>query len=126
MGEQTEARLVIKHNRMIGENDKRYRYVESLFIETAEGERFRLPFRKLAGGRAMVEHVRQGGNPYDLRGQHISETVSQLNTLSQFRRAQQGRVYEGSAANLVTETNQYYQQLNQNLKTNKNIIKWHK
>jgi hypothetical protein len=64
----------------------------------------------------MVEHVRQGGNPYDLRGQHISETVSQLNTLSQFRRAQHGRVYEGSAANLVTETNQYYQQLNQNLK----------
>jgi hypothetical protein len=90
--------------------------VESLFIETAEGERFRLPFRKLAGGRAMVEHVRQGGNPYDMRGQHISETVNQLNTLSQFRRAQQGRVYEGSAASLVTETDQYYQRLNHNLK----------
>jgi hypothetical protein len=115
-GEPTDARLMIKHSKPIVEGDKRYRYVESLFIETAEGERFRLPFRKLAGGRAMVEHVRQGGNPYDLRGQHISETVSQLNTLSQFRRAQQGRVYEGSAANLVTETNQYYQQLNQNLK----------
>ena len=115
-GQPTEARLMIKHTRPIAEGDKRYRYVESLFIETVEGERFRLPFRKLAGGRAMVQHVRQGGNPYDLRGQHISETVSQLNTLSQFRRAQQGRVYEGSAAKLVTETNQYYQQLNQNLK----------
>jgi hypothetical protein len=115
-GKPTDARLMIKHSKPISEGDKRYRYVESLFIETALGERFRLPFRKLAGGRAMVEHVRQGGNPYDLRGQHISETVSQLNTLSQFRRAQQGRVYEGSAANLVTETNQYYQQLNQNLK----------
>ena len=115
-GEPTDARLMIKHSKPIVEGDKRYRYVESLFIETAEGERFRLPFRKLAGGRAMVEHVRQGGNPYDPRGQHISETVSQLNTLSQFRRAQQGRVYEGSAANLVTETNQYYQRLNQNLK----------
>ena len=115
-GEPTDARLMIKHSKPILEGDKRYRYVESLFIETALGERFRLPFRKLAGGRAMVEHVRQGGNPYDLRGQHISETVNQLNTLSQFRRAQQGRVYEGSAANLVTETNQYYHQLNQNLK----------
>jgi len=115
-GEPTDARLMIKHSKPISEGDKRYRYVESLFIETALGERFRLPFRKLAGGRAMVEHVRQGGNPYDLRGQHISETVSQLNTLSQFRRAQQGRVYEGSAANLVTETNHYFQQLNQNLK----------
>ena len=115
-GAPTDARLMIKHSKPITEGDKRYRYVESLFIETAEGERFRLPFRKLAGGRAMVEHVRQGGNPYDMRGQHIAETVSQLNTLSQFRRAQQGRVYEGSAASLVTETDQYYQQLNHNLK----------
>jgi len=115
-GEPTQARLMIKHTRPIAEGDKRYRYVESLFIETAEGERFRLPFRKLAGGRAMLEHVRHGGNPYDLRGQHISETVNQLNVLSQFRRAHQGRVFEGVAGELVTETDQYYQRLNHNLK----------
>jgi hypothetical protein len=35
-----KARLVIKHNRVLGEDDKRYRYVESLFIETADQERF--------------------------------------------------------------------------------------
>ena len=115
-GEPTQARLMIKHTRPITEGDKRYRYVESLFIETAEGERFRLPFRKLAGGRAMLEHVRQGGNPYDIRGQHIAETVNQLNVLSQFRRAHQGRVFEGAAGDLVTETDQYYQRLNHNLK----------
>ena len=115
-GQPTEARLMIKHTRSIAEGDKRYRYVESLFIETAEGERFRLPFRKLAGGRAMLEHVRHGGNPYDLRGQHIAETVNQLNVLSQFRRAHQGRVFEGAAGELVTETDQYYQRLNHNLK----------
>ena len=67
MGEQTSARLVIKHNRMLGENDKRYRYVESLFIETTDGERFKLPFTKLAGGRAMLEHVRQG----EIRRAHV-------------------------------------------------------
>lgn len=115
-GAPTDARLMIKHSRPITEGDKRYRYVESLFIETVEGECFRLPFRKLAGGRAMLEHVRQGGKPYDMRGQHIAETVNQINVLSQFRRAHQGRVFEGAAGELVTETNQYYQQLNQNLK----------
>ena len=115
-GKLTDARLMIKHSRPITEGDKRYRYVESLFIETAEGECFRLPFRKLAGGRAMLEHVRQGGNPYDMRGQHIVETVNQINVLSQFRRAHQGRMFEGAAGELVTETNQYYQQLNHNLK----------
>ena len=115
-GQPTEARLMIKHSRPITEGDKRYRYVESLFIETVEGECFRLPFRKLAGGRAMLEHVRQGGKPYDLRGQHIAETVNQINVLSQFRRAHQGRVFEGAAGDLVTETDQYYQRLNHNLK----------
>ena len=115
-GLATEARLMIKHSKVLDENDARFRYVESLFIETALGERFRLPFRKLSGGRAMLEHVRQGGNPYDFRGQHISETVSQITTLGQFRRAHQGRVFEGAAADLITETNEYYHNLNRNLK----------
>ena len=115
-GLATEARLMIKHSKVLDENDARFRYVESLFIETAQGERFRLPFRKLSGGRAMLEHVRQGGNPYDFRGQHISETVSQIITLGQFRRAHQGRVFEGAAADLITETNEYYHNLNRNLK----------
>jgi hypothetical protein len=116
MGEQTEARLVIKHNRMIGENDKRYRYVESLFIETADGERFKLPFVKLVGGRAMLEHVRQGGRPYDIRGQHITETVSEMAVLSRFRRAQQGRMFEGVTQQLVESANVYYEALQSNLK----------
>ena len=116
-GLATEARLMIKHSKVLDENDARFRYVESLFIETAQGERFKLPFRKLSGGRAMLEHVRQGGNPYDFRGQHISETVSQLTTLSQFRRAHQGRVFEGAAADLIAETNEYYHNLNRNLKS---------
>jgi len=116
MGEQTEARLVIKHNRMIGENDKRYRYVESLFIETVDGERFKLPFVKLVGGRAMLEHVRQGGRPYDIRGQHITETVGEMAVLSRFRRAQQGRMFEGVTQQLVESANQYYEALQSNLK----------
>ena len=116
-GEPTQARLMIKHSRNLEENDARFRYVESLFIETADGERFKLPFKKLAGGRAMVEHVKQGGNPYDIRGQHISQIVEQLNVLSQFRRANQKKVFEGIAGELVTETNMYYANLQRNLKT---------
>ena len=115
-GKPTEARLMIKHDRTLGENDARFRYVESLFIETAEGERFRLPFRKLAGGRAMLEHVRHGGTPYDARGQHIVEMVEQINVLSQFRRAHQGRVFEGAAGELVAETTEYLNRLRHNLK----------
>ncbi len=115
-GEPTEARLVIQHNRVLGETDARFRYVESLFIETADAERFRLQFKNLAGGRAMLEHVRQGGKPYDVRGSHITEMVSEIATLSRFNRASAGRVLEGVTAELVTEAQQYYRSLRENLK----------
>jgi hypothetical protein len=115
-GEPTQARLVIQHNRSLGETDARYRYVESLFIETADSERFRLQFKNLAGARAMLEHVRQGGRPYDVRGSHITEMVSEIATLSRFNRASAGRVLEGVTAELVTEAQQYYQGLRENLK----------
>jgi len=116
MGEATDARLVIKHNRLIGEDDKRYRYVESLFIETADGERFRLPFTKLVGGRAMLEHVRQGGRPYDVRGTHIAETVQEMSVLARFNRASQGRIFEGQTQQLVEAAREYYHNLQNNLK----------
>lgn len=115
VGAATEARLVIRHNRMIGENDKRYRYVESLFIETQDGERFKLPFTKLTGGRAMLEHVRQGGNPYDIRGQHIKAVVQEMNVLARFNRASQHKIFEGQTAQLVEHARSYYAQLKENL-----------
>ena len=116
MGEQTQARLVINHNRTLGEDDKRYRYVESLFIETADQERFRLPFKSLAGGRAMLEHVRQGGRPYDVRGNHITEVVSEMAVLSRFNRAQHSRVFEGVTQELVESARQYYHNLQETVK----------
>ena len=116
MGEQTQARLVINHNRVLGENDKRFRYVESLFIETADQERFRLPFKSLAGGRAMLEHVRSGGRPYDVRGNHITEVVSEMAVLSRFNRAQHHRVFEGVTQELVESAQQYYRNLQETVK----------
>jgi len=116
-GNQTEARLMIKHKKSLGETDARFRYVESLFVETAEGERYKLPFTKLSGGRAMVEHVRNGGKPYDIRGQHIVQIVEELNILSRFRRANQGRLLEGDTAQLVEDTNAYYATAQKTLKS---------
>jgi len=116
-GIETEARLMIKHKRVIGENDARYRYIESLFVETAEGERYKLPFTKLAAGRAMVEHVQQGGKPYDIRGNHIAQIVEEMNVLSRFKRANQGKIFEGVTAELVESAGAYYENLQHNLKS---------
>ena len=115
-GGPDSVRLMIRHKRPMGVNEARFRQVETLFVETAEGERYKLPFRNLAGGRAMVEHVRQGGRPYDMRGQHIANMVEELNVLSRFRRDSHGRVFEGDTANLVSETNVYHATMSRTLK----------
>jgi hypothetical protein len=112
-----ESRLMIKHNRSLGEGEARFRYVESLFIETADGERFKLPFRNLTAGKAMLEHVRTGGRPYDLQGQHIIEMVNELNLLSRFKRANAGKLLEGDTATLVEQAARYYETLRKNLKS---------
>jgi hypothetical protein len=113
----TESRLMIKHKRVMGEHEARFRCVDSLFIETAEGERYKLPFRNLTAGRAMLEHVRAGGRPYDVRGQHIAEMVTELAVLSRFKRANHGRLLEGDTAVLVEKTTTYYESLRHTLKS---------
>ncbi len=115
-GKPTEARLMIKHNQTLGENDARFRHVESIFIETADQERFKLPFTNLAGARAMLEHVKQGGKPYDVRGNHICEMVTELKVLNRFNRASKGRVSEGVTKELVEGAQAYYKTLRENLK----------
>lgn len=112
-----QARLMIKHKRSLGEGEARFRYVESLFIETAEQERYKLPFKNLTAGKAMLEHVRQGGRPYDMRGQHICEMVNELNVLSRFRRANHGKIFEGDTAQLVEQTDAYYETARRTLKS---------
>jgi hypothetical protein len=116
-GVATEARLMIKHKRVIGEGEARFRYIESLFIETADGERFKLPFTKLSAGKAMLEHVRQGGRPYDPRGNHIATIVAEMNLLARFRRANAGKIFEGQAAALVEQADHHLATLQHTIKS---------
>ena len=115
-GEPTEARLMIKHSQKLGETDARYRFVENIFIETADGERFKLESKSLSAARAMLEHVRQGGKPYDIRGCHITEMVKEIGVLSRFNRASGRRVMEGSTQQLAEQAQIYYKQLRENIK----------
>jgi len=99
----SQTKLIIRHSKAIGEGDQRFRNIESLFVETSEGERFKLPFTSLTGGKAMARHIAEGGNPYDAFGQHIIDTVSETATLSRFLRATKNKGYTGDAQQLVDE-----------------------
>ena len=81
-----QTRLRIQHSRPLAEEDQRFRHIARLFVETAEGERFALPFKNLSGGRAMARHVSEGGRPWDDRGIHITEMVKEATVLSNFIR----------------------------------------
>lgn len=95
-GGPDQVRLMIKHTRDVHENELRHRHIESLFVETSDGERFKLPFKSLAGGKAMCEHIRAGGKPYDPRGCHIADMVNEIITLARFKRANPVDVIESS------------------------------
>jgi hypothetical protein len=82
------ARLVIKHNKSVNEEQRgsRSRNISAIYIENAEGERYKFPSNNLAGGRAMLRHVQAGGTPHDDFGSHISEQCSELKKLKEFKR----------------------------------------
>ncbi len=82
-----EARLVIKHSQPINVDlpAGRTMHIESIYIENAEGERFKYPYKHLNGARALAEHIKHGGNPYDNIGQHICSLSEELSHLRKFK-----------------------------------------
>jgi hypothetical protein len=82
------AKLIIKHTKAVNEESRgsRSRNISAIYIENAEGERYKMPTNNLAGGRAMLRHVKEGGAPYDEFGTHIQEQCNELNKLKEFKK----------------------------------------
>lgn len=85
-----DTRLIIKHSQAVMDDaapGARSRNISGLFVENADGERFKYPFIHLAGARAMQRHVANGGVPYDDIGKSIvqmSEEIAQLKSFSAY------------------------------------------
>ena len=84
-----KTRLIIRHSGKVDETipGSRSRRIDSLYIENEDGERFKYPLTHLAGARAMMRHVANGGRPHDEFGEHIiktSENIAQLNSFSRY------------------------------------------
>jgi hypothetical protein len=80
------TKLIIRHSKKIDEAgiNSRTRNIESVYVESANGERFRYPFIHLSGARAMQRHVANGGNPYDGFGQYIVSLSENIYNLRRF------------------------------------------
>ena len=112
------ARVVIQHSRALGEGEARFRNIESLFVENSAGERFRMPFKSISGAKAMARHVSEGGNPYDEFGQHISNTINEMGTLSRFIRASRSNAFaqNESALGIVEDAVKHYSDIKRKAK----------
>ena len=82
-----EAKIIVRHSQPVNmENPAgRTQRIESIYIESANGERFRYPTRHLNGARAMATHVANGGNPYDAIGGYITGLSEEIGKLRQFK-----------------------------------------
>ena len=80
------ARLRLQHNQSVNQESPagRTQHIEAIYIESADGERFRYPYKHLAGARAMARHVSEGGVPHDDFGKHISSLSEELSNLKKF------------------------------------------
>jgi hypothetical protein len=82
-----EAQLIIKHSQPVNTAlaAGRTMHIESIYIENAAGERFRYPARHINGARALAEHIKAGGTPYDSIGKHITSLSEELAQLRKFK-----------------------------------------
>lgn len=82
-----EARLIVKHSQPINIDlpAGRTMHIEGIYIENAQGERFLYPVKHLNGARALAEHIKHGGNPYDAIGKHICSLSEELASLRKFK-----------------------------------------
>lgn len=100
------TRLIVRHSEAVDEAKPgaRSRKIESMFVETDQGERFRVPYNRLNLGRAMAQHVAHGGKIYDEAGQHIAGIAEEMNNLAFFVRNTRHRQFEDTETQGMVET----------------------
>jgi len=81
------ARISIKHSQPVNHDlaAGRTQHIENIYIENAEGERFKYPIKHLNGARAMARHISEGGTMYDDFGNHIVGLSEELGKLRKFK-----------------------------------------
>jgi hypothetical protein len=102
------AKLIIRHNTAVNEEVRgsRSRNISALFIENAQGERFKYPHPHLLAARTMTLHVAEGGTPYDEVGQKIiglSEERTQLLQVAKYIKGQGLQEQAGDVQFAVTQ-----------------------
>jgi len=109
------VKVVIQHDRQIGEGEQRWRNVHKIFVENTEGERFAVPTRMPGIARVYGRHVAEGGTPYDERGKHITQLVEEYTKMAGFIRATRRGEFNESVAQLIAEGVKHHRSIKETL-----------
>ena len=113
-----DARICVKHSENINQElaGGRSQKIGSIYIESANGERFKYPYKHLNGARAMAMHVAEGGNMYDDFGKHIVGLSEEMNKLRKFK------TYMSRSSVMAEGLADYMDVVNERIETVKNTV----
>lgn len=113
-----DARICVKHSESINQElaGGRSQKIGSIYIESANGERFKYPYKHLNGARAMARHVAEGGNMYDDFGKHIVGLSEEMNKLRKFK------TYMSRSSVMAEGLAGYMDVVNERIETVKNTV----
>lgn len=113
------VKIIARHTKKIDPErpGARSRHISSLFIETAEGERFKCPEgTTLNGARAIARHFKNGGNLQDDLGLHIANIIKEMHDMRFFVRNMRGKTFEDQNTNdMVKSAIDHYGDLHRTL-----------
>jgi len=112
------VRLIVRHSKPVVDETRgaRARNIHSIFIETDQGERFKMPINNLRYARAMGRHISEGGSLYDEFGQHITKIAEEYTKLRPFVSNMRRRTFEDAdTADMVESASNYHAKLKNTL-----------
>jgi hypothetical protein len=110
-----EVKIILQHSRALEEGEQRYRNVDRIFLENADGERFLAPTTRPGIARVYARHIAEGGVPNDDNWNHIKTVVEDYNKMAGFARATRNGQFNESAQELVNEGINHYNNLRETL-----------
>jgi hypothetical protein len=87
---QGKTEVIVRHARPVDEeyagSRSQRKNIKAIYIQNADGERFKYPFIHTAGAFAMAQHVDHGGTPHDPAGRAIVQMSEEIAKLAEFHR----------------------------------------
>lgn len=111
------VKIVIQHNRQLGEGEQRFRNVEKIFIENVDGERYRSPTNSPGLSKVFGRCIAEGDKPHSEHWNHLVSLVEDYTKLRGFVRATKNGIFSENAQRMIEVGAQKYSELRETIRS---------